>query len=653
MTGDHGHGTSATPAGNDLATAMRLHQAGRIAEAERIYARLLQTRPGDADILHLAGIAACQRGDARAGVALMRRAITVRPGVADYHFNLGNALRGMGSLEEAATAFRQAVALNPTYAEARNNLGGALKLLGRLGEAADCFQQAARLRPGFVDAHANLGQTLLLLERFDGALATFRQALALQPRHIEALFGMGAALLRSGKSAEAATLLAKVIELDPDHAGAHGLIGAAFRHQEQVAPALAAYRAALAADRRHARAHYNLASLLEQCGEIEQARQVAAQGLAVAPSDPALNLVLAKCDRRNGNLAAALDRLRPLAAGARAAAPGSYYAAPLLYELGLLHDRLGESEAAFAAFQDANRMVIGSGRADEAERLGYRQGIAHLRNRFTREWVDSWRPLPLPGDSEPSPVFLVGFPRSGTTLLELALDSHPGVVSLDERPVASAMLDRLARLPGGYPDALATLAPDDAEALRQAYVDRARDCVDWRPGLVLVDKLPLRTIDVAALARVFPRATFLLALRHPCDVCLSCFMQHFELNTSMANFLRLEDAVSLYVDVMDLWRQYASLLPIRYHPIRYEDMVDDFEGSMRQAIAFIGLPWDESILRYRDQAKARELVTTPSYHQVTEPIYRRARYRWHNYRRQLDPFLPALRPFIELFGYQA
>jgi hypothetical protein len=130
-------------------------------------------------------------------------------------------------------------------------------------------------------------------------------------------------------------------------------------------------------------------------------------------------------------------------------------------------------------------------------------------------------------------------------------------------------------------------------------------------------------------------------------------MQHFELNTSMANFLRLEDAVSLYVDVMDLWRQYASLLPIRYHPIRYEDMVDDFEGSMRRVTEFIGLPWNESMLRYRDQAKARELVTTPSYHQVTEPIYQRARYRWHNYRKQLNPFMPALSPLIEVFGYEA
>jgi len=633
---------------DEMADAMALHQDGRIAEAAAAYDRLLARDPRNADALHLAGVAACQMGDGAKGVELIRRAIALRPAMADFHFNLGNALKDLGRYADAETAYRQAIRLQPLYVEAHSNLGGVLKQLGRNDAAAECFRQAIRLRPAHADAHGGLGAVELDRGQFGAAVAAFRKAIALRPRDAEAQYGLAAAQLGQDHIADAADALAKVLALSPGHVEALNLLSVVRLRQRRIPEALAALREAVTRNPRHVVALYNLASLLEERGEIEEARSVAAGGLALDPTHAGLQLVLAQCERRSGDLAGALARLQPLTE----AAGESRHAAAIHLEAGQILDRLGEFPRAFEQFRIGKALAARGAEAGKYDPAADLQRLGQLRARFDPAWVHSWSPMPADAASDSPPIFLIGFPRSGTTLLELALDSHPGLLSLDERPTVRAILEAADRLPGGYPAALANLRSDDVARLHRVYRDKAREFVDWRAPRRLVDKLPLNILHAGALARLFPGAQFLLALRHPCDACLSCFMQNFELNESMAHFLSLENTVAYYAAVMGLWRHYASLSPIRSHVIRYEDMVDDFEGGMRGAIDFLGVGWDNAVLHYRDQAKARDRVHTPSYSQVMEPIYRRARYRWHNYRAQLEPFLPTLRPFIEAFGYE-
>ncbi len=162
----------------------------------------------------------------------------------------------------------------------------------------------------------------------------------------------------------------------------------------------------------------------------------------------------------------------------------------------------------------------------------------------------------------------------------------------------------------------------------------------------------MNTINVGLILRVFPAARFIVAVRHPCDVCLSCFMHDFRLNGGTANFFSLQDAARLYRKVMDLWRQFVRVLPHPYHIVRYEDLIDDFEGETRRLLRFLDLPWNDAVLAHVEQAKRRRWISTPSYSQVTEPIYRRARYRWRRYADFLAPVMDVLKPHIEAFGYQ-
>jgi len=634
---------------DEMGTAMALHQAGRVAEAAAAYERLLAREPRNADALHLSGVAACQMGDGAKGVELMRRAIALRPAAAEYHFNLGNALKDLGRYGDAATAYRQAIRLQPVYVEAHSNLGGVLRQLGRSDAAAESFQQALRLRPNYADALTGLGAVELDRKRLPEAASVFQKLAALRTRDADAYYGLAAAQFGQDHLAEAGDALAKALALAPGHVEALNLMGVLRTRQRRIPEALTALREAVRRDPRHIVALYNLASLLEERGEVADARAMAERALALDPTHAGLQLVLAQCERRSGNPEAALARLRPLIERT----VESRHAPAIHLEAGRILDGLGEHARAFEQFRAGKSLSARSADAASFDPASDLLRLDALRARFDPDWVRSWTTLAADDDADAAPIFLVGFPRSGTTLLELALDSHPGLLSLDERPAVNALLDAVDRRPGGYPDALARLQPDDVASVRRAYRERVRSFVDWRPPRRVVDKLPLNILHAGAVARVFPQAQFLLALRHPCDACLSCFMQNFELNDSMAHFLTLEGTVAYYTTVMGLWRHYLSLLPMRHHVVRYEDAVDDFAGTLRGVIDFLGVGWDDAVLRYREQAKARDRVHTPSYSQVMEPIYRSSRYRWHNYRDQLAPFLPRLQPFIEAFGYEA
>ena len=238
--------------------------------------------------------------------------------------------------------------------------------------------------------------------------------------------------------------------------------------------------------------------------------------------------------------------------------------------------------------------------------------------------------------------------------MEQILESHPHLTGSREEPLLTRLLDSTATLigrPFAYPEGLDGLAPAELHTLRAEYWRLARQQVgpevDTRR---LVDKLPLNIIELGFIHRLFPDAKIIVALRDPRDVCLSCYMQSFELNQAMVNFLDLEGTTRLYAAVMDLWRHYRALPELDTFVYRYEDLIDDVEAMARRLLEFLGEPWDPTVLRYHEIARKR-YANTPSYQNVTLPIYRKAIGRWRSYAEQLAPHLNVLQPFLEEFGY--
>ncbi|HEV2867529.1 MAG TPA: sulfotransferase, partial [Allosphingosinicella sp.] len=243
-------------------------------------------------------------------------------------------------------------------------------------------------------------------------------------------------------------------------------------------------------------------------------------------------------------------------------------------------------------------------------------------------------------------VFLVGFPRSGTTLLDTILMGHGQTHVLEEIP----LLERVMAQVGGM-ERLADLDAAEIGRLREVYFASLDETAPPPLGATVIDKLPLNILGAPLIHRLFPDARFIFALRHPCDVALSCFTQGFELNDAMANFLEIEATAELYDKVMTFWQRCRDTLPLRVFELRYENLVADAEGAVRPLLEFLGLEWDPAVLDHHRTAAARGVISTPSYNQVTQRLYRHASGRWSAYREQLAPALPLLLPWARRFGY--
>jgi hypothetical protein len=244
-----------------------------------------------------------------------------------------------------------------------------------------------------------------------------------------------------------------------------------------------------------------------------------------------------------------------------------------------------------------------------------------------------------------TPVFLVGFPRSGTTLLDTFLMGHSKIRVLEELPL-------IMEAEKVCPVAQADACPADTLArARDAYFAALGDHVE--PGFdgTLVDKMPLNMLAVPLIRALFPGARFIFAQRHPCDAVLSGFMQSFVASEPMASFLTIEGAADFYDSAMTLWTKSTEATPVDCRTIVYEELVNDPEATLRPLIAFLGLEWEDRLLDHRGSARSRGAIVTPSYNQVTEPLSTKAVGRWRNYSEQLKPVLPLLLPWAERLGY--
>jgi Sulfotransferase domain. len=252
---------------------------------------------------------------------------------------------------------------------------------------------------------------------------------------------------------------------------------------------------------------------------------------------------------------------------------------------------------------------------------------------------------------EESPVFVVAFPRSGTTLLEQTLDAHPQLKSMDEQPIVQAALDDVIAAGVRYPEEMGKLTAQQVAAIRGRYFERAAAKVKRAPGQRVVDKNPLNMLRLPVIKRLFPNAPIILAVRHPCDVVLSCFMQHFRAPHFVMLCSDLQTLADGYRRSFDFWYEQAALLSPNILEVRYESFVTDFERGVREIAEFLRLPWDDRMLAPAEHARAKGYISTPSYSQVVQPVNQKAVGRWRAYERHLAPVIPRLQPYLQRWGY--
>jgi tetratricopeptide (TPR) repeat protein len=650
--------------------ALSAARSGRLADACLKVERALAAG-GEAIALNaLVGLLRMDLGDHHMAIRHLEIARAGRPADIRIATNLASALSAADDFERAfEVASRELAFADPTLQLARVR-GYAAQMTGRGPDAVEAYEHVVQRAPDDCESLNNLGSARLLAGDAEGAIADLERALAMAPGTAPILINLARVYREAGQLGKAEALLRKMADDFPDDPqpliDLHDLLKLQARDDEVLAvldralerkpgdiqlllaqarhfgavhemdKAESAFRAVLARDPANSDAFVGLATVYEH-RRPHKLEALAGEAEQNGAGSDALNLVRAFAHRRG--------RRYEEGVAALALVDDAFEGARQEHVRGQLLDALGDYDEAFAAFERMNRLQSKEPSQPLRRAASMRETLRHQLGRTTSEWVASWNAGPV-DPSRPAPVFLVGFPRSGTTLLDTILMGHPDTVVMEERPV----INRVKKEIGGF-DAIASL---DGTAIVQAqrrYFEIAGEYVDVASGRLLIDKQPLLLNEAGFIHRLFPNAHLLLALRHPADVLLSCYVANFNLNEAMSNFLRLDTGAELYDLTFTAWENARRLLPLDSHRIVYEELVQDPPAVLRPVVEALGLDWHEDMLDHTKTAAERGLIATASYAQVTEPIYTRSVGRWKNYRKHLDPVLPMLAPWIAKFGY--
>jgi tetratricopeptide (TPR) repeat protein len=604
-----------------LHLANMLHRAGDIDAAVERYQEALATDPNKVE-------AHQSLGQFEAAIPHHEAALSIRPRLAIAHVGLGDAHRRLGRYRDAIPEYEQALAIDAGFTEARLNLGGCLQIVGRRDEAIRSYQRVLAIDPAVADAHYNLGIIYADLNDLHAATFHYERAIELRPAWAEAHNNLANILCRQRREPEAVKHYRQAVHLKPHYADALRNLGDALQTQKDFEQAILCYRAALLDEPNNVTILNRLASVLLVTGHIDEASQNLEAAIALRPQDIGIQLNYAavrpftKGDRR-------LARLEEAATGDDSLPDDQRIA--LHFLLGKAFADLENGERSFHHLNLANSLKRRYVAYDEHATFQYMERIratfsgALLRAKIGR------------GDPSDAPVFVVGMPRSGTSLVEQILASHPGVFGageVNDFAVTASMFER--RSAGAYPEMIAKMSDADFREFGRLYVERAGGTSSKAR---FVDKMPSNFLFLGLIHLALPQARIIHVKRDPVDTCLSCYSLMFSEGQPFAyDLAEVGRYYRAYDALMEHWR--AVLPPGTMLELQYENLVNDLDGQARRLIAHCGLDWDERCLAFH---KTKRPIQTASLVQVRKPIYADAIGRSRLYGAQLKPLLDALK----------
>jgi len=548
----------------------------------------------------------------KAAVELFEKILETDPNHLQSNFILGTICAQSKKFEKAHKLLNKVIQIKPFFLEAHNNLGLLHMELQQLEKAKKCFETVVKINPNYSDAYNNLGMTLINLGKKDEAKKNLEKSIEINKNNFQAHLNLGLLYRSSEKTELAEKLIIESIEINPKFLAAH----------------------------------INLMQLYEKLNEDEKLNESINNAEINFKKIPIIKLYKGKLLYKKEKFTEAINNLKNI----------NFESSYLILEetrcstLAKSYDQLNKNEDAFQYFKKSNEInfkIYG----DKYNKNNFLNLINARKKFFNNLVIKKWPPAKT-RNKKKDPVFLVGFPRSGTTLLDTILRSHSSIKVTEELPILENIIIKLNKNTNGDFNKLKNINENLLIELRDCYYkNRTKIIKEDDNNKIYIDKMPLNIIYIGEILRIFPNSKFILALRHPCDCVLSSFMQSFKLNDAMANFLSLEDSANLYGNVMELWIKYLKSFSINFHSVKYENIVFDFERTVRSVLEFLDLPWSENVLNFQNTAINRGLIHTPSYNQVVKPIYNKSVGRWKIYEKNMSGIVPVLNPWIKKFNY--
>jgi tetratricopeptide (TPR) repeat protein len=601
-----------------------LRGLGRVREAVPLYQKALALNAQDVEALNNLGNAYLELADHQRALEHYELARRLRPMDAQVSGNVAHALLLLGRLDEAITLGRRAVTLDPTLAIAHNNLGLALAAQGKRAEAADSYQEALRLQPAYVEALNNHGNLLREMGDRRAAVALYRQAVELDPRSAESHCNLGNALFEIRRVRESVLAFRQAIALQPQYAPAYLSLAFALRQRRRPDEARQNCEAALAINPNYVEAIAFLGELHADSGQFAEAERLFRRAIEL---DPTFSHAFASiATHRRMQLSDASWLHGAVSLLARPQPLG--HEINLRYALGKYFDDVGQYDDAFGQYHKANELTKRFGA--RYDRTGLQERIDRLIGSFDAELWQKAEPL---ASQSQIPVFVVGMPRSGTSLAEQILASHPQVYGCGEVGFWTAAYENWRDAEKQGPPPL-HLIPD----MTQRYLERMSAVAGGATRII--DKMPANFMYAGLIRAAFPRARIIHMQRDPLDTGLSIYFQNFFNIGPWAN--DLEDLAHYYGEYVRITRHWRGLLPQEnFLDVPYEGLIADQPGWTRRMLEFLGLPWDDRVLEFH---KTERVVITASKWQVRQKIHSASAGRWHHYEKHLGPLaaLPRL-----------
>ena len=595
-----------------LQNAFNALQRGDLSEAEQISRRLVAQNPQDEGALMLLAMSLDAQTRLDEAATVFGQLTTLYPQRAEHWLNLGYVERSRSNTGPARHALERAIALDPQQSSALRELGFIETAAGLSQSAAEHLSAALALEPDDATLRAQTARACQRADRTDKAIALIQDWQHWTRGNVDALADVAWTAMESGDMATADSALALAEQRAPTNVG------------------VLAKRAAF----------------FERTNRLDEARALLARiPLRDESIKEELDVLRAQIAERSGNRDDAYRIYESLVRDERIASRRP----ELNFALAKISDARGYAEQAMTWLQRGHAIQMQQLRASLSAGAELDAMLLPSVSLSAADYA-AWPSVDAPSAAD-SPIFIVGFPRSGTTMLETMLDAHAELTCMDERPFIHNLVQRMREQGLAYPRDLGSLDTDACAALRAHYWQQVREQTRAEAGKRLVDKNPLNMTRIPLIHRLFPNAKIVLALRDPRDVVLSNYMQIFRAPAYARMCEEIESTAQGYAAAFQAWNTYADVLKLDVLQVRLEDVVEDVEAFSRRICEFIGVEWSDAMVAFHEHAARRGYIATPSYHQVIEPVNSKGVGRWQRYARWMEPAQHTLAPYVQQFGY--
>jgi tetratricopeptide (TPR) repeat protein len=604
-----------------------LVRAKRLQEARDLYQQLCRLDETDADAWFVLGAINGQLADHKAAEDCSYKVIALRPEEAEPYFNLGISLRDQKRLPEALDSFRTAIRLKPDDAKIHNAIGFVLARQSQIKDAERYFRQAIAINPHFADAYINLGNLQGIQKHHEEALACYHKAIEIQPDNISAMLNLVGELGPKKKLEEMIEWDRRILALRPDFATVHHHLGNVLIAANKVEEALECYRNALNIKPDFIEAAGAIAQTLQKLGRFDESSKFILPAFERGLKNAAILVAYSNVAKHLGQQEQAIKFIEEML---RQDGLSGKDKLELHFAAGKLHDDIGRYDLAFEHCRLANDLY--------QTQFHWSEHVKAVDSSITFFRLERMRRLPRAQVVSERPIFIVGMPRSGTSLVEQILASHPSIYGAGELNELNRFANSMQKNLGSafpYPDCIERATQTTVDSLAKQYLDQLLGLN--KEALRVTDKMPHNFLHLGMISMLFPGARIIHVMREPMDVCLSIYFQKFnDLHAYANNLTSLGHYYRTYEKLMTHWR---SVIDLPMLDVQYEKLVANPETWIPRLLEFCGVEWNDQCLRFHETERP---VNTPSNEQVRQPMYSRSVDRWRNYESQLEPLKIAL-----------